>query len=324
MDSNRQKLREDFLNHCARQSMQLKPLAQDASFRRYFRLETAQESYILMDAPPDKEQIKPFILIAQHLSSLGLCSPKILNYDCTNGFILLEDLGDNTFTRLLNDGFSETKLYYLAVDVLIKLHHHQQAKQVAIADYSTQTLIDEALLMCDWYFPKQTGRSISTVNRNRFIESWESILAAMPKSLNTLVLRDFHVDNLIMLENGDCGLLDFQDALVGPAAYDLVSLLEDARRDLSPGLTQQLLNHYFDQFVSIDKSAYMKWYTVLGVQRHCKVLGIFTRLSVRDNKHHYLEHINRVECLLKSHLDVELLKPLKNWISENNLLLSSD
>ena len=319
MNISRQKTRQTFLNACDLDTATIKPLAQDASFRRYFRIYNSLESYILMDAPPEKENIQAFIIVAKHLSSLGLRAPEIRQYDLGNGFILLEDFGDNTFTYLLSAGDDETQLYELAVDTLVKLHKNPDATDINVADYSSKLLIDEALLLCDWYYPYQTNKPMTTADRDSYCHCWTSIFSALPKFETTLVLRDFHVDNLIKLENGQCGLLDFQDAVLGSAAYDLVSLLEDARRDVNTELQQHLLKRYLTHYQQLNEKDFMRWYAVLGAQRHCKVLGIFTRLSRRDNKHHYLAHLTRVETLLKSHLNNDDLAPLKSWLAQHNL-----
>ena len=295
-------------------------MAQDASFRRYFRIHEQAQSYILMDAPPDREKIEPFIQIAKHLLSLELRAPIILRKDIGNGFLLLEDFGDKTFTKLLLQDVDETALYNLAVDTLITLHKNPEAANINAPDYSPDLLINEALLLCDWYYPQHCRSQIDNSARDNYTKCWQSILDSLPSIQNTLVLRDYHVDNLIQLKDGQCGLLDFQDAVIGSAAYDLVSLLEDARRDVNTDLTANLLGRYFRQFNDLRQDDFLHWYSVLGAQRHCKVLGIFSRLSKRDNKHHYLDHIPRVEALLRSHLDDNNLKPLKDWLTQHSLL----
>lgn len=319
MNSDRQRLRQDFLNSCGLQTSKLEPLAQDASFRRYFRIHDQAQTYILMDAPPAKEKIEPFITIAKHLRALHLKAPDIHNFDINHGFILLEDFGNDTFTRLLSLGNDENDLYNLAVDALVNLHKNSDAINITLSEYSSSLLVTEALLLPDWYFPYRTGKPISRKNRNSYIRCWESIISSLPDVEKTLVLRDYHVDNLVKLDDGQCGLLDFQDAVIGSGAYDLVSLLEDARRNIKAELQQRLLSRYIVNFRHLNHDDFMRWYAVLGAQRHCKVLGIFTRLSVRDGKHHYLDHLVRVNALLASHLNDDDLQPLKSWLTQNNL-----
>ena len=319
MQDKRQQLISEFLTSCGLENSNVKALAQDASFRRYFRIQAGTQTYILMDAPPEHENIRLFIKVAQHLISLNLRAPSIHSFDTDNGFILLEDFGDNTFTKLLGQNYSEQKLYEIATDCLIELHKHPQATIVDLQPYSNQLLINEALLLTDWYYSNVTGNQIGEPDRTNYIEIWYSIFDNLPKMDTTLVLRDFHVDNLIKLESGACGLLDFQDAVIGSPAYDLVSLLEDARRNIPAQLQTQMLNRYFSA-TNADQQSFMRWYRVLGAQRHCKVMGIFTRLSVRDIKHQYLEHLPRVKKLLLSHLDQPDLLPLRNWLEKAGLV----
>ncbi len=319
MNDMRQHLREEFLSSCNLERNEIEPLAEDASFRRYFRVQADKQSYILMDAPPEHEDIQPFIKIAKHLMALELNAPEIYQYDKNNGFILLQDFGDNTFTRLLAQDYDEHSLYELALNSLIHLQQHPQASAIELPSYSNELLINEALLLPDWYYPRQNGDELSTHSRLAYIECWINIFDSLPELVNTLVLRDFHVDNLISLDNGDCGLLDFQDAVIGSPAYDLVSLLEDARRDIPQSLQVKMLDFYFSQ-LDYNLDDFMRWYHALGAQRHCKVLGIFTRLSVRDGKHHYLTHLDRVQRLLATHLNQTDLLPLKTWFHENNLI----
>lgn len=269
-----------------------------------------------MDAPPQHEQIQPFIEIARHLLALGLCPPEPLQTDTEHGFILLEDLGDNTFTRLLANGDDKQALYALAVDTLVQMQSCTQATRIELPAYSEQLLINEAMLLTEWYYPHLTGEPISDESRRAYIACWTRILRGLPRMDDTLVLRDFHVDNLIRLEDSQCGLLDFQDAVIGSPAYDLVSLLEDARRDMNAPLAKRMLERYFLQRPAICRADFMRWYHVLGAQRHCKVLGIFTRLSVRDNKHHYLDHIGRVERLLAAKLKLPELATLNLWYEQ--------
>ena len=319
MNNNRQQLTDNFLSLCRLERANIEALAQDASFRRYFRIHDEQKSCILMDAPPEHEDVRPFITIAEHLLSLNLRAPKIIQADKRNGFILLEDFGDNTFTRLLTQNHDEYALYHLATESLVQLQNHKQATAINIPSYSKELLIKEALLLCDWYYPNQTGHEVTEQSKSAFRNCWDTIFDSLPKLSETLVLRDYHVDNLIKLSNKDCGLLDFQDAVIGSPAYDLVSLLEDARRDISENLQTAMLGYYFSH-TDYDQNDFMRWYRVLGAQRHCKVLGIFTRLSVRDKKHHYLAHIDRVKRLLLSHLNQDDLQPLKSWLHANQLI----
>ena len=290
----------------------------DASFRHYYRIEKPDGSNImLMDAPPDKEDSRPYIRVAMHLASMGLSAPKILSGDEENGFLLIEDFGNDTYTQLLNRGISEIKLYETAIDVLIRLHLHPRATDIDIPHYNLDSLLEEAVILPDWFWPEIKYSACPPEIREKFLIAWKTVFINLDETPQSLVLRDYHVDNLMLLQdrNGiaSCGLLDFQDALIGPCAYDLVSLLEDARRDVSADLTTIMLERYFNGIGDLDRDVFEEWYAVLGAQRHTKVAGIFSRLFRRDGKSVYLKHIPRVLKLLNHHLDVPGLSPVREW-----------
>lgn len=318
MSRQRERQRRDFLATQGLAEATLDPLQPDASFRRYFRIHWARERWMLMDSPPERENVRAFVAVARHLDRLGLRPPSVLAVDPVHGFALLEDLGDDTYTRLLVRGEDEAGLYRLAIDVLRHLHAHPEAGALELPPYDEQRLLDEALLLIDWYWPAVCGEPATPSVREAYLDAWRGILRALPVASPTLVLRDFHVDNLMRVPGPpgvrQCGLLDFQDAVIGSPAYDVVSLLEDARRDLSPDLTETMLARYLDGCSAHQREVFMHWYTALGAQRHCKVAGIFVRLCWRDGKCHYLAHVPRVLRLLASHLHEPRLAPLRDWL----------
>lgn len=319
--SERECLRDTFVSQNGWFGAKTTALQPDASFRRYFRLERAGVSAMLMDAPPMREQITPFITIAHHLNELGLVAPEIYHHDKNNGFILMEDFGDNTFTQLLNAGTNEPNLYRSAVDVLIRLHGNPAAIQIDVPPYDRQTMIDESLLMPDWYYPAVRGFPVTTRIRQDYIDAWHQVLNHLPALDRTLVLRDFHIDNLIQVNRGDdagqCGLLDFQDAVIGSPAYDLMSLLEDVRRDIRPESVESMLRHYLSSMPDTHPDLFMSSYHVLGLQRHCKVAGIFTRLATRDAKPAYREHLPRVLKFISLRLGHPLVMPVREWFDQH-------
>ena len=295
-------------------------LAEDASFRRYERVTRSGEQAVLMDAPPGKEDVRPFLRIARKLTSLGFSAPGILAEDTAAGFLLLEDLGDATFSRLLNAGEAAAPLYEMAVDVLIGLHKCPPADAVPadIAPYSDVLLIDEAALLVDWYLPAVADEDLPADGAAAYREIWAVLMPLVSDVPKTLVLRDFHVDNLIRIDGRDgaaaCGLLDFQDAVNGPVSYDFVSLVEDARRDVDDGLQAAMRKRYLAAFPEISAAAFDTSCAILGAQRHCKVLGIFTRLRDRDGKEGYLQHVPRLWRLLERSAGHPSLAPLKAWL----------
>ena len=297
-------------------------LAGDASFRRYERLTLGDRGAVLMDAPRSEEDIDAFVAIARHLKSLGFSAPDILAKDRDNGLLLLEDLGDETYTRVLysdGGGGAEAGLYELAVDVLIELHRIDSKRVVppGLKDYDDDMLLEEACLLIDWTWPAVFGGPPSDDIRSQYRDAWLEVFPAVRTGPRTLVLRDYHVDNLMLLGGREgvsrCGLLDFQDAVRGPEAYDLMSLLEDARRDIDEGLRRAMRERYFAAFPDLDREAFETAFRVLAAQRHAKVIGIFTRLCVRDSKPDYLVHIPRVWRLLEAALEHPALAPVAAW-----------
>ncbi len=297
----------------------LRPLAGDASFRSYRRLCDGHRRAVLMDAPPEYEDVRPFVRIAGHLRGLGLSAPEIYAGDLDAGLLLLEDLGDDTFTRLLLADADETALYALAVDVLSYVHRltADRALPPGLPRYDVRRLVDEALLLVDWHLPAVLTRPLPASARAAYVAVWEMMLPIVMAQPPTLVLRDYHVDNLLALPDrpgiAACGLLDFQDAVAGAAAYDLMSLLEDARRDIAEPLRAAMLNHYLESVRPSDAEGFATTYAILSAQRHAKVIGIFTRLSRRDKKHGYLFHIPRVWRLLERALEHPALAPVARW-----------
>ena len=294
-----------------------RPLAGDASFRRYSRLVKDGKTAILMDAPPPAENVRPFVSMALYLERLGYSAPRLLALDMEAGLLLLEDLGDDTFTRLLAGGHDEESLYGLAVDLLADLHGRSQAIPAGLADYDDDKMLGEAALLTDWYMPAILGRETDAAVKARYLALWRSLLPTARGVPNSLVLRDFHVDNLMRLPRADlaaCGLLDFQDAVGGPITYDLMSLLEDARRDVDPALAERMRARYLARFPDLDREAFAASWAVLAAQRHAKVIGIFTRLWRRDGKSAYLVHIPRVWRMLEAACAHPALAPLAAWL----------
>ncbi len=299
-------------------------LANDASFRRYERLNDGIQSAILMDAPPSQEDVRPFIVIARHLVAMGYAAPRIFAEDIANGLLLIEDFGDNTYTRALQENPGrETSLYALAVDLLIDLHRRPitEALPANLPSYDLTLMNKEVLLFTDWYLPAVTGRPTPMITRKSYLAAWNKSLVQAAAQPRALVLRDFHVDNLIWLtaRNGiqACGLLDFQDAVAGPPIYDLMSLLEDARRDISRALFNAMVNRYFSAFPDLDPDAFNSVFSILAAQRHAKVIGIFTRLSARDAKSNYLTHIPRLWGLLEAKLAHPGLANVAEWFERH-------
>jgi hypothetical protein len=295
-----------------------RPLAGDASFRHYVRLVGNGGSAMLMDAPPPQENVRPFVRAARLLRQLGFSAPDVFAADEEAGLLLLEDLGDETYTRVLTSGGDEAALYALATDLLVALHRRfEKPMAAALPSYDDERLLNEAALLVDWYLPAVRGAPTPSALREDYLDRWRETFSTARAVMETFVLRDYHVDNLMLLPGRDgiaaCGLLDFQDAVIGPAAYDLVSLLEDARRDVPADLAARMIARYLDAFPAIDRDAFHASYAILGAQRSTKIVGIFTRLDRRDGKPIYLKHIARVWRWLEGDLGHPALADLRAW-----------
>jgi N-acetylmuramate 1-kinase len=298
-------------------------LAADASFRRYYRMADGTRRVVLMDAPPPAEDVRPYVAVAAVLRRLGLSAPQIHAADPERGFLLIEDFGDNLYTRLLAAGADEGALYALAIDTLIALHRAVAANGLPVLPpYDAARLLAEAMLLVDWYAPSVLGAPLPPAVRGDYLARWRDVLPQAALPATTLVLRDYHVDNLILLPGrsgvAGCGLLDFQDAVLGPASYDLVSLLEDARRDVPPALRAAMTERYLAAFPDLDRAGFDRSATILAAQRNSKILGIFTRLWRRDGKPAYLPHIARVWRLLEEDVAREpALGGIADWLDHH-------
>jgi aminoglycoside/choline kinase family phosphotransferase len=288
----------DFLDRAGWGGAEILPLAGDASFRRYFRVVGPDGTAVLMDAPPVHEDSRPFLAVADHLHQLGFAAPRILARDLDEGLILLEDFGNDRMREALDlDPSREDSIYAQAIDLIRDLHKHPAGD---LSPYDMAVYQREAALFPEWYMPA-VGLDVAA----GYKEAWDAALAPIARDQSTTVLRDYHAENIMLLPDGSLGLLDFQDALAGHPAYDLVSLLQDARRDVSPALEARMLAYYG----SLDTAAY----ALLGAQRNAKILGIFTRLWKRDGKSRYLAFQPRMWTYMERDLDHPALAPVKAW-----------
>ncbi|WP_082700317.1 aminoglycoside phosphotransferase family protein [Magnetospirillum sp. XM-1] len=318
--SDREDLIRSFLTKAGWGTAQRGRLAGDASFRHYDRLVRDGRPAVMMDAPPPKEDVRPFVRIARHLKALGLSAPELLAVDEENGLLLLEDLGDGTYTRLLEGGHDEAALYALATDVLAEIAARPDAPLPGTPPYDDEKLLTEACLLTDWYMPAMAGKDTDAEARAEYVAIWQRLFPVARMVPDTLVLRDFHVDNLMLLDRpglAACGLLDFQDAVIGPLTYDLMSLLEDARRDIDPVMIEIMKGRFLKRFPNIDRAVFEASWAVMAAQRHAKVIGIFTRLCKRDGKPGYLVHIPRVWRLLEGACRHPVLAELTRWLDRH-------
>lgn len=290
------------------------PLAGDASFRRYFRVIDDSRRAVLMDAPPPHEDPRPFIAIAEHLLTDGFAAPRIFARDLDDGLVLIEDFGDLRVKEHLDARpDDEMAVYARAIDLLADLHRLPAAPVPA---YDRAVYQREVGLLTEWYCPA-IGLA---VDQDAYVAAWNAVLPLVEQSASptVTVLRDYHAENIMLIDRAashGLGLLDFQDALAGHPAYDLVSLLQDARRDVPPAVEAAMLAHY--KAVANPPADFDAAYAVLGAQRNAKIIGIFTRLWQRDGKPRYLSYLPRMWGLLERDLAHPALAPVADWFAAN-------
>lgn len=319
--------RDAFLRDAGFDPGDLAPLAGDASNRRYDRLKSA--GLVVMDAPPERgEDVRPFVAMTTWLRMAGFSAPEVVAADLAGGFLVLEDLGDGLFRSLCDREPSlETDLYANAVDLLAALANLQVPAKlgvggghVPLAPYDLDVLLREAALFPDWYLTGACGGASNPGLNAEFQGLVAEAMAPVAQARDVVVLRDFHAENLIWLPTRTAtartGLLDYQDALAGHRAYDLVSLLEDARRDTSPELREAMIRRYLAA-TGLSEVAFRTAYALLGAQRNLKIVGIFARLCLRDGKISYPDLIPRVWSHLERDLSHPALTGVKAWVARN-------
>ena len=306
----------DFLAASGWEGAEIVPLAGDASFRRYFRVIANGRQAVLMDAPPPHEDPRPFAAVGGWLIEHGLSAPRVLASDLERGLLLLRDFGDVRFRETVDsDASRERELYALATDVLVHLHQHTPMPGLPV--HGLEQWLDEVALFTDWYCPA-VGLE---VDAGDYREAWTKALRPVADDgLGPVtVLRDYHAENIMLVEGREgvrhLGLLDFQDALSGHPAYDLASVLEDARRDVPQEIEREMLDHYLS--ATGQGEAFERAYWALAAQRNTRILGVFTRLWKRDNKPRYREFQPRMWGLLERDLEPPHMKPLRDWFETN-------
>ncbi|MBX9976838.1 MAG: phosphotransferase [Alphaproteobacteria bacterium] len=286
-------------------------LPMDASRRYYYRLEGEKK---LVMVCPSSEKPEQFTKMSALLNDMDLCAPKVLAVE--GDFYLVEDFGNTTYSTVLKDE-NRKDLYMLAVDVLLHIKEKAIDKPNFLHAFTPQVLLDEVMVFTQWY------KDGLTQNAKSFRDIWHALLETVDVP-HTLILRDYHKDNLFYLQGNNglraCGLIDFQDAVWGPVTYDLVSLINDARVDVPDDLRTYLRTRYFDAFprelhAKLDHAS-----QILDMQRQLRILGVFKRLSLRDGKHHYLNYIPRILSYVTRGLEYLPFRPLQQWIQDHDVL----
>lgn len=306
----------DFLAAHGWEGAEIRPLAGDASFRRYFRVVDGDRRCVLMDAPPPHEDPRPFVAVAEWLAEAGLSPPAILGRDLDRGLLLLDDFGDSRLRETLDSAPErEAELYALAVDLLV--HLHRLPPMPGLRPHGLDQWLEELQLFPEWYC-KALGLDVDV---DGYRAAWRTVLAQVADDglAPVTVLRDFHAENIMLVEGRDgvrhFGLLDFQDAVVGHPAYDLASVLEDARRDVTPAAERAMLDRYM---ATMGRGpAFEGAYWALAAQRNTRILGVFTRLWRRDGKPHYTTFQPRMWGLLERDLQHPALAPVRAWFDGN-------
>ena len=306
----------------------LTPASSDASFRRYFRIQLQQGSRIVMDAPPEQEDCRPFIYVAGILRKSGLHVPKVLAEDLDAGFLLLSDLGDTTYLDVLDKNTVED-LYRDAMDALCIMQTAVDIKATELPVYDSTLLQTELNLFKDWYLEKHCGLSLDAQQQMIWEKTCQHLIDSALEQPVVCVHRDYHSRNLMRVDNGlNPGILDFQDAVAGPMTYDLVSLLRDCYISWPQSRVDAWVKAYYQQALNagiindndIEITQFSSWFDLMGVQRHLKAIGIFARLWHRDGKQGYLNDIPRT---LGYVLDVcqgnQGLEPFYQLLSELSL-----
>jgi len=285
----------------AAQNGDLRPASVDASFRRYFRVSAGGESFIAMDAPPEKEDSRPYVAIAQRLHALGLNVPRILEQDLAQGFLLLSDLGDRLYLPHLSEATVE-RLYGDALGALVVLQTGTFTADAAgffLPDYSEALLLREMELFRDWYLGRHLGLSLNRAQSRVLEQVFEILIRSARAQPQAWVHRDYHSRNLLITGYNNPGIVDFQDAVLGPVTYDLVSLLRDCYIAWPRERVEEWAKGYYTLAlesgipVGEDEAQFLTWFDLMGVQRHLKASGIFARLYHRDGKPGYLPDIPR-------------------------------
>jgi aminoglycoside/choline kinase family phosphotransferase len=276
------------------------PASADASFRRYFRVTQGADSYIVMDAPPDKEDSGPFLQVARILGSMNLNAPMILARDMQRGFLLLSDLGSRQYLDALSLDGAADELYADALKALCIMQTAAPAVSRGLPRYDHAMLLREMELLPEWFLTRHLGLTLTARERAMLKELFESLTQAAVSQPACFVHRDYHSRNLLVTAENNPGILDFQDAVWGPVTYDLASLLKDCYIAWPPARVRQWVLGYRESLLEAgfkldaDGAQFLRWFDLVGLQRHIKVLGIFARLFYRDGKSQYLKDLPRV------------------------------
>ena len=298
----------------------IRPASSDASFRRYFRVtdSATKNTFIVMDAPPDKEDCSPFIHITELLRGAGVHAPEILHKDLDKGFLLLEDLGDQQYLDHLDETSSE-QLYTDALAALVRMQNIEDGLPL----YNRKRLLDEMELFEPWYLNRHLDIELTDDQTTYLYQIFDMLIKSAQEQPQVFVHRDYHSRNLMLLDDNNPGVIDYQDAVIGPVTYDLVSLFKDCYIEWPREGVEVWLDRYLQQThinIDADRTQFIRWFDFMGVQRHLKVLGIFARLNYRDSKPQFLDDLPlTLKYIIDTCNQYEELSPLLNMMEETVL-----
>lgn len=302
---------QQWLDRLGYRDFVLSPASEDASFRSYLRLQTTHESVIVMDAPPQKEPCDNFIAISKKLRDAGLSAPEVISENLEQGFLILTDFGSDIYLSQLSAA-SEGRLYADALAALILMQTRITADE--LPPYDETLLILEMDLFHEWFLGKLLDIKLDQAQQ----ETWKAIKRALVENAlaqpQVFVHRDYHSRNLMKIDTCNPGILDFQDAVKGPLTYDLVSLLRDCYIAWPTQRVDQLALEYFEaarinKLVDVKAAQFMRWFNLMGIQRHLKAIGIFARLNIRDGKSDFLKDIPRTLDYIRQVSAMEMSMP---------------
>jgi aminoglycoside/choline kinase family phosphotransferase len=312
---------EDWLNSIPDEKLtNVRPASADASFRRYFRVssENTGKTFIVMDAPPDKEDCRPFIHITGLLRSVNVNAPAIITMDLEKGFLLLDDLGDRQYLDYLDQQNSD-RLYTDALESLVNM----QRIEDDLPPYDRQKLLDEMGLFEPWYLNRHLGIELDAAQKSTLEAVFQLLIDSALEQPRVFVHRDYHSRNLMLVDDNNPGVIDYQDAVIGPVTYDLVSLFKDCYIEWPRDTVENWLDQYLQHtavVIPVNRSRFIRWFDLMGVQRHLKVLGIFARLNYRDGKSQYLHDLPlTLKYVVDACKQYEELSPLLGLL-ENTVL----
>jgi len=292
MGSSRQSMLTSWLASNSFDKDSISVLSADASFRQYYRATKSDTSYAVMDCPPEKENLESFLLITEKLKNAKLNVPEIFEVDREKGFLVMTDLGDNLYSKKLND---ETVycLYTDALEAIVKMQTKVDCSGLKDFDKYYE---EENNLFTDWFLKKHLKIELDAALEKKITLEFNKINSIIKSIPKTFVHRDYHSRNLLITDTNNPGIIDYQDAVIGPVTYDLVSLLKDCYVSWNDGLIEDMLESFFNRMKSNminNISDFRYWFEITGLQRHIKAIGIFSRLNYRDNKNSYLKDIPR-------------------------------